>query len=91
MTGQHPSFSGVVMNKSFRQIKPQEICTFSLGDCQKSFFTGWVQFNICMEDSCPKEYGAWMIDARAQTVSPVTCRFYDLENQNQCVLWDVER
>ncbi|MDR3168632.1 MAG: hypothetical protein LBU27_02535 [Candidatus Peribacteria bacterium] len=92
MTGKSASLqSGVIMNKSFRQIKPQEICMFSLGGCQNANFTGRIQFNICINDSCPREYGAWVIDARSQTVSPVTCRFYKEGDSNKCDVWDVEK
>jgi hypothetical protein len=71
------------MNKGFRQVEPQEITTFSI-DTTVGAFTGSVQFNICVENSCTKELGRWIIDARSQTISPITCRFYSETNSNLC-------
>lgn len=73
----------IIMNKGFRQVEPQEITTFSI-DTTVGAFTGSVQFNICVENSCTKELGRWIIDARSQTISPITCRFYSETNSNLC-------
>lgn len=85
MTG--ATFSGVVMNKWFRLLKPGENSAFSLS--WTTFpFTWEVQFRICAENGgenpCFRDVGRRYIDARVQTIFIQKCQFYLETDTEKC-------
>ena len=79
------NFSGVQMNKGFRQINPAELFTFSLTPNHTTpVFTGEIFFNLCLDTTCSREFTKRYIDTRSQGIFPKRCLFYDENNRNKC-------
>jgi prepilin-type N-terminal cleavage/methylation domain-containing protein len=77
-------FSQIRMNKGFRQIKSNELFTFSLvGGATPSLFTGEVQGNFCLDETCAREFVKRKIDTRAQGIFTERCLFYH-DDRNTC-------
>jgi len=78
------SFSKLKMNKGFRQVDPSELFTFSLFPNVPPVFTGAVQFNLCLDTTCSREFARRIIDTRSQGIFPKKCLFYCENNRNKC-------
>jgi hypothetical protein len=76
------------MNSGFRQLKPDELFTFSFlsGANQTRNFTGEFQVNVCLDETCSKEFFKWVIDTRSQGIFTKKCLFYyeDKEKIHEC-------
>jgi hypothetical protein len=77
------------MNKGFRQIKPNEVSTFSLNN-NKAMFTWEVIVNVCLaDDGClssspSREFFKRIGDSRSQGIYLKKCLFYTETDRNKC-------
>ena len=75
------------MNSGFRQIKPDELFTFSFmsgGVSGERFFVAEIPINVCLDLHCSKEFFKRIIDTRAQAIFTRKCHFYSTEDTFKC-------
>jgi hypothetical protein len=74
------------MNTGFRQIKPNELFTFSLtsGATAEREFHEEIPINVCLDETCSKEFFKWVIDTRSQGIFTSKCLFYSEEDSLKC-------
>ena len=81
------------MNKGFRQLKPDELSTFSYQSSGSNtpIFVAEIQVNACLSDeaccldgTCAKEFFKRTIDSRAQGIFTTKCKFYSQADPFKC-------
>jgi hypothetical protein len=73
------------MNSGFRQLKPDELLSFSfLSGNVERMFVAEIPVNVCLDETCSKEFFKWVIDTRSQGIFTKKCFFYSENNPLKC-------
>jgi hypothetical protein len=74
----------VRMNSGFRQLKPNELFTFSLFSGTQRAFTGEIAVDVYLDDTYTKEFFKWIVDTRSQGIFTRKCLFYSETDPQKC-------